>query len=159
MIEEEIKNNNIESTNIQTPKQRPLFTQQQIAQQVRDFIYAYRNGRIKIILKETGIKYEYTPLGNPSDAILQSYKNKVKDYNNKNTHTSVKSELRDLIRICEGTKTATDEERYAKMLELFDRILTLQADEMLEGKIQSYDFKERFAELEKKVSGVIARLD
>lgn len=156
MSEEKI-NQDIENRNIQPLKQKPLFTQVQIAEQVRDFIFAYRNGRIKLIpRKEEEDKYERIIL-NPT--IGSSYKLKEKEFNSKVEHIKTKSELQNLIRVCEGTKSATDEERYQKLLELFDRILILQTDKRLEGKIESYDLKRRINELETKVSGLVGRMD
>lgn len=158
MSEENI-NENIEMKNNQTLKQKPLFTQAEIAQQVRDFIHAYRIGRIKLKPKKNDSEQEPLTSGRLSDVLLNNYKHEEKRVNSKYEYVRTKNELHDLISICEGSKTATDEERYKKMLELFNRILTLQSDERLEGTIESYDLKQRVEELETKVSGLVSRMD
>lgn len=53
-----ITTNTVLKPNPSEPKQKPLFTQEQIVEQVRNFIYAYQHGLVKLNPKERRIPYE-----------------------------------------------------------------------------------------------------
>lgn len=158
-MSEEKTNNDFEIKNIPTLKQKPLFTQGQIAEQVQDFIYSYRRGHIKLLRKkEQETIYERVPLTTPQ-GIAKYYDITKEQYDIRSEYRNTKAKLRNLIQICEGTINATDEERYQKMLELFGLMLTLQTDDRLEGQAIGYDLKRRVDEIENKITGIISRLE
>lgn len=155
------KNQNDKSADTK-PKQKPLFTQEQIAEQIRNFIYAYQHGLVKLKPIEKRVPYD-----NPAMELiyLGSLKTDARD-KGESTETRLRKGIINQISICAGTTQATDEERYEKMLEFFDVISALRTFDRLIGESASYDVSQkldlidkRLIETENKISGILSRFD
>lgn len=146
---EETDNKKEERYSSSSNTQKPLLSRGEIVDEVKGFIYAFRNGDVELELHDAPLP---TELRRQFECIL----NQSSRYGRKKDE--LREKISEMVAICSGTKKATEGEIYDVMNTLYNTIVYLRAYNRLNGKFYGSNLREEVKRLSEDLDALSTRM-